>query len=682
MSYNIKYTDSENKGSIVVEDKTINNETSIGLPGKGESKYGTTILENLLHLLENFANSTSPDRPVEGQLWYDTSEGVNQLKVYDGTNWVASGGVKKSPSAPSASNSIPGELWVNTQNQQLYLFTGASWVLVGPTYSDGLVTGTVTETYVGTDNKEYTVLLSRVSNEIALIVSNDEFRPKSAIPGFRNGIKPGLNINNQLASSGMKYWGVSEKAENMLIDNETVPGSNFLRSDTESITNFKLGIKDNSGLTVGPEDQLSISIENSTSVIQNRLNGSSIDFRAKRGSRVPTIMKIDAEGYVGINNSIPTEALDIIGNAVISSTSDDEDSGTLSVNSTKTSDNISSGSITTAGGVGIAKSLHVGEDVAINGTITTNNILPAENNSLSIGSSILRYSSIHANTFFGNLQGNVEGTVTGRAGSSYKLTSSTRFGVTGDVQEDSFEFDGLTGGTSKTFNIRISNSFISDKEQVFDTEASDEILINRTVGESGTYKVSRRNFLKDVPVIPPGVLMPFGGIEPPEGWLFCDGSILKKSEYTLLWNTIGHNFKDPVFLDDEGVNSFALPDMRGRAPVGLDNLGGIDSNRVTNESAKFIGGSSGNEYTILSIENLPDHDHNLQGSTGTQYYSVRTASSSTDDKGAISMQVESGTGGTQGLPSSGGINTSRETSTPVDTMNPFLAVNYIIYTGI
>ena len=64
-------------------------------PGRGTTAYGQAVNENFLHLLENFANTTAPLRPVEGQLWYDSTQGVDQLKVYDGTNWVASGGLKK-----------------------------------------------------------------------------------------------------------------------------------------------------------------------------------------------------------------------------------------------------------------------------------------------------------------------------------------------------------------------------------------------------------------------------------------------------------------------------------------------------------------------------------------------------------------------------------------------------------
>ena len=93
MAYTISYTDSVNKGTIIVEDNTLNQETSISFPGKNYTGYGTAVNENFLHLLENFANSNSPSRPVEGQLWYDTSTGVDQLKIYDGTTWIAASGV-------------------------------------------------------------------------------------------------------------------------------------------------------------------------------------------------------------------------------------------------------------------------------------------------------------------------------------------------------------------------------------------------------------------------------------------------------------------------------------------------------------------------------------------------------------------------------------------------------------
>ena len=162
MAYQISYTDSVNKGAITVSDNTLNTETTLSLPGRFTTAYGQAISENFLHLLENFASASAPGRPVEGQLWYDTTTGVDQLKIYDGTQWQAAAGLKKASSEPSVSQSSAGDLWVNTGAQQLYLFTGSTWVLVGPEFTDGLLTGTIPQNIVGSDNVTYSVLAIKI----------------------------------------------------------------------------------------------------------------------------------------------------------------------------------------------------------------------------------------------------------------------------------------------------------------------------------------------------------------------------------------------------------------------------------------------------------------------------------------------------------------------------------------
>src|SRR5210317_1344536 len=125
MSYTINFTDFTNKGSLTVEDNDINTQTSLSLVGRNTTSYGVEFNQNFLKLLENFANSTSPSNPVEGQLWWDTTSGREGLKVYDGTQWIAAGGLKKADTSPEASASVTGDLWVDTDNQQLYLYTGS-----------------------------------------------------------------------------------------------------------------------------------------------------------------------------------------------------------------------------------------------------------------------------------------------------------------------------------------------------------------------------------------------------------------------------------------------------------------------------------------------------------------------------------------------------------------------------
>ena len=683
MPYQISYTDSINKGSIIVEDATLNTETSITLPGRNVTSYGQAVAENFLHLLENFANPNSPDRPVEGQLWYDSSEGVNQLKVYDGTTWTASGGLKKSTTQPEVANSTLGDLWVNTENQQLYLFSGAGWVLVGPEFSDGLLTGTQSESIIGADDLTYTCLTIKIKEKPVAIISTQAFTPKTAIPGFRTGIRAGINISDAAIVNNefLKYFGTSEKAEALIIGNEVVPASNFLRANAASTSNFPITIKNDEGLTVGTGNQFKLSVENESVVMQQSIVGSNIDFRLKTSSASPTVMRLDSAGFVGINTTAPEKELDVKGDIKVSPRTGAPGTGSISVASTTDATNVSTGSIVTAGGVGIALDTFIGGDLDVGGVIISGNITPDSSGTRNIGTTNNKYDQVFSNTFVGNLQGNVTGTVTGRAGSADRLASATTFNLSGDVENNSFEFDGQTGGTTKTFNISIANSFIANKETTYDAGNADELLLNVTTGTTGVYKISKRNFIKSIPLVPPGAIMPFGGEEAPEGWLFCDGSEIQKSDYAELFTAIGYNFRDTSLLSDSGVNSFALPDLRGRFALGLDNMGGPSANRVTDIAADALGGNAGSESKTIGIENLPEHEHDLEAPSGTQYYGLRVGAGEPVDEEAITFTIDPGTGGTQAYPSSGGVKTTGDLADPLGTMNPFLAVNYIIYTG-
>ena len=87
MSYNVSKTDGT---TILVLDGTKNTaDTSLVLFGRLVQNYGDQTNENFVHLLENFALSTSPANPITGQLWYDTS--VDNIKSYDGTDWITVG---------------------------------------------------------------------------------------------------------------------------------------------------------------------------------------------------------------------------------------------------------------------------------------------------------------------------------------------------------------------------------------------------------------------------------------------------------------------------------------------------------------------------------------------------------------------------------------------------------------
>ena len=79
--------------TFYIGDTQFNTESALTLPGRNVPDYGEPVDTNFIHLLENFANGTPPQSTVtlQGQLWYDTSDGI--FKVYDGANWVQTGKV-------------------------------------------------------------------------------------------------------------------------------------------------------------------------------------------------------------------------------------------------------------------------------------------------------------------------------------------------------------------------------------------------------------------------------------------------------------------------------------------------------------------------------------------------------------------------------------------------------------
>jgi microcystin-dependent protein len=661
MAYTIAYTDQANKGTITVEDNTINTETSLGLPGRNTTAYGTTIATNFLHLLENFASATQPSTPVEGQLWYDTTPGVEQLKVYDGTNWVASGGLKKATTAPQAGQSLIGDLWVDTDNQQLYLFSGSGWVLVGPDFSDGLVTGATPVTVIGTDDVTYNVLQIEVNATPVAIITSESFTPKVVIPGFST-LNPGFNLSaNNIAGDGIpKFYGTAEKAEGLIVSGNTVAAGNFLRGDVTSTTSFPLNVQNNTGINYGINAEMNIGVEGNAGVFQHNIAGSSMDFKVKNDGVLKNVLRLDSNLRVGINNVAPDQELDVTGNI--------QASGLINTTSTTNSTAFSNGSIRTAGGLGVAQNVNIG------GTL---NILPNENNTKDIGSTSLKFANMYATTFVGNVTGNVSGTVSGRAGSADRLTSATTFRFAGDITAPDTVFDGQTGGTLKVFNTSISNDIVAGKTNVLSSQADDELLINRTSGDTGLKKINRINLFSAIQGLTPvGTVVPFAGGAAPIGWLLCDGTEVLISAYGSLYAVIGTTYKASP---ESGY--FALPDLRGRFLLGTDNMGGTSANVVTSGSADVIGAKDGTESITISTENLPEHEHDLRGDSGDQYYAIRDVNGTPNDNDAIIYDSPTGTGAGQAYPGSGGILTDDSLGQAINVMNPYMTMNFIIYTG-
>jgi microcystin-dependent protein len=88
-----------------------------------------------------------------------------------------------------------------------------------------------------------------------------------------------------------------------------------------------------------------------------------------------------------------------------------------------------------------------------------------------------------------------------------------------------------------------------------------------------------------------GEIRMFGGNFAPVGWLECDGQLLSISEYDVLFNLLGTTY------GGDGVNAFALPDLRGRIPL---------------HQPTAMGQVSGSENVTLTSVQIPAHTHGVR----------------------------------------------------------------------
>lgn len=693
MSYQINHTDSANYSPITVEDQTINQETSLGFVGKNYTGYSAVLAENFLHLLENFAKATAPSNPQVGQLWYDTNlisdPPQPQLKIWDGTTWTAAGNVKKAISQPLANNSVVGDLWVDTANQQLSLWSGSSWILVGPQFSAGTQTGPQVESVVDTLNTTHTIIKLVVSDENVAIISKDSFTPKAVIEGFES-IKQGLNISTKdFDGDGTvlnKYWGTAEKADALLVGNTAVAAANFLRSDTSNVTNYGISIRSNSGLTIGTD--LNTSLTTTTvgeTVLYNKTEGSSIFVRVFQNNTAKDVITVSGTN-VGINKTNPTVEFDVSGKIQVS------DALTVTGTDAATS---TTGSIKTSGGITAAKNLIVGTTLSVAGTASTGTLTVTGNIA---ASGNVTATDITATTVRGTFVGQLSGSVTGSAS---RLTSPTVFQLTGDITSNAISFTGQQVGGTASFTTILSSDFINTKTAVVDSFITDELIINR-IG-TGLRKINKQTFLSNVATVPTGAIFPFAGTVVPTGYLLCDGAEQLIANYPELFTAIGYTYKALGLL--AGVSTFALPDLRGRFPLGKDSMNNgtsvpslldgslittIDpaADRVTDVTADTVGLSNGTEEKDIAVTNLPDHKHDLKGTDtgggkGNQYYATRNSPDPITDVDVVphTGNGPSAAGTGQYLTNSGGVQTTGSLGIPVNIMNPYLTINYIIFTG-
>ena len=171
-------------------------------------------------------------------------------------------------------------------------------------------------------------------------------------------------------------------------------------------------------------------------------------------------------------------------------------------------------------------------------------------------------------------------------------------------------------------------------------------------------------------VVVPGTIVPYAGsTEPADNWLLCDGRAVLQSEYPTLYAVISDDYSPAA-----SNTTFNLPDLRGRFPLGLDNMGGNNADSVTAAEAEELGGSSGTETHTLTEDEMPAHDHDAAGSGSNLEFMVKNR-----DTGSRFYH------GTASTSHTGIIGSSDETAEdgedqPHNNMPPYLSLNYLIKT--
>ncbi len=240
MAYSINKTD----GTLLatVADGQIDElSTDITLIGKNYSGFGEALNENFVKLLENFAGTDRPERPIRGQIWFDSSE--LKLKVYTGTGFVPVSSATISASQPGDPGA--GDLWFNNTAKQLYFYDGTQFILLGPAYSQAQsLSGFKVETILDSLNTSRVVTLLYDNGVLLGIFSKDAFTPKLPITGFTGDIIPGFNAGSL---AGLKFNVTATNSDKL----DNVLAINYARRDQANNFSEPVIITNNAGLTVG-----------------------------------------------------------------------------------------------------------------------------------------------------------------------------------------------------------------------------------------------------------------------------------------------------------------------------------------------------------------------------------------------------------------------------------------------
>ena len=323
MAYQINKTD----GTIVatVADGQIDDRsTDITLIGKNYSGFGEIFNENLIKILENFSESTQPDHPLRGQIWFDSSE--SKLKVYNGISFVPVSSATISSTQPSTL--AIGDLWYDDVGEQLFFFDGTSAILLAPTYSSSQsLSGLRVDTILDTLNQTR-VITSLYNNGILLgIFAKDSFTPKITIVGYTGSIAPGFNVGTL---ANFKIRATCTNSDSL----GGSPATTYVRTDTANAINGQLQITVDDGLIFGSANQGSLFVTNGDLTLANSSSNKNVTVSVNRSDTQEAALVINSNARsIGLYPTISSSVVNLGGDLVVN--------GNLTVEGTTTTLNTS-----------------------------------------------------------------------------------------------------------------------------------------------------------------------------------------------------------------------------------------------------------------------------------------------------------------------------------------------------
>lgn len=200
---------------------------------------------------------------------------------------------------------------------------------------------------------------------------------------------------------------------------------------------------------------------------------------------------------------------------------------------------------------------------------------------------------------------------------SVATRGATGTGTVGNNQAYGVAWDGATDSPSRNAVYAIIQTLATSAQLnglLVDSNLTRPILASAIPGlTDSTSKIPSTAWVQQLvntirlKLTPVGMMGTFLATSAPSGWLICDGRTVSRTTYAELFALISTTFN----TSGEAVTDFRLPDLRGRAIVGMDNISALrgSANTILGTWADALGGTSGSETHTLTIAEMPSHTH-------------------------------------------------------------------------